>query len=315
MRTRVLLGCFLVVVLGRTAPVLAADPAEPGALTLRYDKPARKWVEALPIGNGRMGAMIFGGPEQEQLQLNEDTLWSGEPPPDLRSIDITKSLDKVVSLIRENKHAEADSHVQKHWLGRNQQCYQPLGDLFLDFAKGEVKDYRRWLDLATATAGVSFRRDGVTFTREIFASHPDQVIVIRLRADHPGALSFGARFASVHPTATSRLAGKDLVLRGQLPGFVARRPMKTIEEWADQHKYPELYDRKGARLPHAKQVLYGKDIGGKGMFFESRLAVRTDGKLVEVAPRQADRQRCRRRQGCPSARRGGHRGVADPVGG
>ena len=255
---------------------------------LHYDKPAKKWVEALPIGNGRMGAMVFGGADREQLQLNEDTLYSGEPPADLRTLDISTTRAHVIDLIRANKNVEADAFVAKNWLGRNQQCYQPLGDLLIDFAPsqatgsgpGEVTDYRRWLDLQTATAGVSYRRDGVTFTREIFASHPDQVIVIRLRADRPGALAFTAQLVSVHPTASSTRADQDLVLRGQLPGFVARRPMKTIEEWGDQHKYPELYDGAGKRLPQAAQVLYGKDIGGKGMFFEARLGLRTDGKLV-----------------------------------
>ena len=265
-----------------TLRAVAADAPVTGTpgLTLRYDQPARQWVEALPIGNGRMGAMIFGGPDREHLQLNEDTLYSGEPPADLRSIDITKDFDRVVGLIRSNQHAQADAHIMKYWLGRNQQCYQPLGDLYLEFrAQGEPTDYRRWLDLGTATAGVSFRRGGVTFTREIFASHPDQVIVIRLRADKPGALAFIASFGTVHPTATTNASGKEMVLRGQLPGFVARRPMRTIEEWGDQQKYPELYDADGKRLPHAKQVLYGDDIGGKGMRFEARLVVRTDGKI------------------------------------
>jgi alpha-L-fucosidase 2 len=276
-----LLAVMVVVVVAVAAP--AARAAEPPAtpLVLRYDKPAKQWTEALPIGNGRMGAMIFGGPDREHLQLNEDTLYSGEPPADLRSIDITRSLPEVIALIRANKHAEADAYVMKHWLGRNQQCYQPLGDLYLDFPSGEAPSgYRRWLDLATATAGVSYQRGGVTFTRELFASHPDQVIAIRLTADRPGALTFDASFASVHPTAKASFAKGELTLRGQLPGFVARRPMKTIEEWGDQHKYPELYDRAGKRLPHAAQVLYGKDIGGKGMSFEARLVVQTDGKLA-----------------------------------
>jgi hypothetical protein len=181
-------------------------------LALWYNQPARQWVEALPIGNGRMGAMVFGGVDRERLQLNEDTLWSGEPPADLRSLNITGTYDHVVGLLRSNRHAEADVFVQKHWLGRNQQCYQPLGDLHLGFSgSGEVTEYRRWLDLKTATAGVSFRREGVKFTREIFASHPDQVIVIHLRTDKPGALAFTAGFSSVHPTAKTNVAGGELV--------------------------------------------------------------------------------------------------------
>src|ERR1043165_8813153 len=111
---------------------LAAEPT-PG-LSLWYDKPAQKWTDALPLGNGRIGAMVFGGVERERLSLNEDTLVSGEPPADLRSIDITKDFDQVTELIKAGKNSEADAYVTKHWLGRNQQCYQPLGELVLDFS-------------------------------------------------------------------------------------------------------------------------------------------------------------------------------------
>src|SRR5882757_7238666 len=132
-------------------------PAAPAPLVLWYDRPAQKWVEALPLGNGRLGAMVFGGVEHEKLALNEDTLVSGEPPGDLRSINLTGDLDQVAGLIRAGKNVEADAYVAKHWLGRNQQCYQPLGDLLLDvIGSGDVTDYRRWLDLATATTGVSY---------------------------------------------------------------------------------------------------------------------------------------------------------------
>ena len=270
----------------RAAETVAPTPG----LSLWYDQPSQKWTDAVPLGNGRLGTMVFGGVDRERLQLNEDTLYSGEPPADLRTIDLRRDFDHVTGLLRGGKNSEADSYISKNWLGRNQQCYQPLGDLFLDFpnAAGEAQDYRRWLDLATATAGVSFMRAGVTFTREVFISHPDQVIVIRLRADKPGALAFKASFASVHPTAKSHLESGELVLRGQLPGYVGRRPLRTIEQWGDQSRYPELYDREGKRLPHAKPyrgderngtALYGADIEQKGMLFEARLAVRTDGKV------------------------------------
>ena len=272
---RRLLVFFTLATLGSSA---AADP-----LALRYDRPSEKWTDALPLGNGRLAAMVFGGIEREHLQLNEDTLTSGEPPADLRSLDITKDFDHVTGLIKAGKNSEADTYVTKNWLGRNQQCYQPLGDLWLDFVstgKSAATDYSRWLDLATATAGVSFKRDGATFTREVFISAPDQVIAIRLRTDTPGTLTFKASFSSVHPTAKSTVAAGELVLRGQLPGYVSRRDLKTIEQWGDQHKYPELYTTDGKRKPNAAQVLYGADIDGKGMFFESRLTVKTDGKLI-----------------------------------
>lgn len=273
------------------AAALARAAEPPPTLTLWYDKPSEKWTDALPLGNGRIGAMVFGGTERERLALNEDTLYSGEPPADLRSIDITKDFPHVQELLRTGRNSEADTYISRKWLGRNQQCYQPLGDLWLEFpgAAGQAKNYRRWLDLSTATSGVSYERDGVTFTREVFASHPDQVLVIRLRASKAGALGFKVSLGSVHPTTQSTATGGELVMRGQLPGYVGRRPLRTIEQWGDQSRYPELYDRDGKRLPQAKPykaeddrtALYGEVIDHKGMFFETRIAVQTDGRTAD----------------------------------
>ncbi len=264
----------------------------PGQL-LWYDQPSEKWTDALPLGNGRLGAMVFGGIERERLALNEDTLYSGEPPADLRTIELGSTLSHVRSLLRDGKNSEADTYISRHWLGRNQQCYQPLGDLTLEFdgaaATGEVRDYRRWLDLANATAGVSFEHGGTNFTREFFASHPDQVIAIRLRASRPGALALTVALTSIHPTARTVASSPGLVMSGQLPGYVGRRPLKTIEQWGDQQRYPELFDAAGKRLPHAKPyqgnenngtVLYGAEIENKGMFFDARLSVQTNGKVT-----------------------------------
>lgn len=275
--------------LGLLSLVFVSAAAADDALTLWYDQPAQKWTDALPLGNGRLGAMVFGGVEREHLSLNEDTLVSGEPPADLRSLDITKDFDHVTGLLKAGKNSEADAYITKHWLGRNQQCYQPLGDLWIDFTgspspdaapAGETSNYRRWLDLSTATSGVSYTRSGVTVTREMFISAPDQAIVIRLHADRPHALKFKVSFTSPHPNATSTVEGGALVLRGQLPGYVGRRDLKTVEQMGDQWKYPENYNPDGSRKPRANQVLYGDDIGGKGMFFQSRLAAKSDGITI-----------------------------------
>lgn len=272
------------IVLGFVAMARAGEMAFPAAaadLKLWYDGPAEKWTEALPLGNGRMGAMVFGDPTRERLQLNEDTLVSGEPPSDLRTLDLTKDFDHVTGLIRSGRNADADAHVTRHWLGRSQPCYQPLGDLWLEFPdEGAATDYRRWLDLATATAGVSFRRGGVAYSREMFISAPDHVLVIRLKADRPGALAVRATFTSPHPTASARIAGSELVLRGQAPGFVGRRDLETVERWGDPWKYPENFNPDGTRKPHAAQMLYGGDVDGRGMAFEARLAVQTDGRVT-----------------------------------
>ena len=275
------------------AATAAVSPAGTAAGTaLWYDRPAAPWTEALPLGNGRLGAMVFGGIDRERLQLNENTLYSGEPPADLRSISVVPDLERVRELLRTGKNAEADAFISRRWLGRSQQCYQPLGDLHLEFSAGAdapATDYRRWLDLATATAGVSYRRDGATFTREYFASHPDEVLVVRLTTDRPGTLAFRVALTSVHPTARVAAAPPRLTLRGQLPGFVGRRPLQTIEQWGDQSRYPELFDETGRRRPHVRPhdgderngtVLYGADIDHRGMRFEAQLQVETDGRLA-----------------------------------
>ena len=278
---------WLLLAAGLAAGALAPSAAEPPAsatrgATLWYAQPAERWEEALPLGNGRMGAMVFGGVEREHLQLNEDTLTSGEPPSDLRTIRTQGDFQRVTAWLRAGHYLEAEEYINRHWLGRPQQCYQPLGDLYLDFeGAGEVTAFERWLDIATATAGVRYTRGGVTYTREAFASFPDQVIALRLAAGQAGALSFKASLTSVHPTAkTAASLSERLVMRGQVPGLVVRRDFASIEQWGDQWKYPELYDEKGSRRPGAKAALYGAEIGGKGMFFETRLAVRTTGGAV-----------------------------------
>ncbi len=252
------------------------------SVTLWYDKPAGKWEEALPIGNGRLGAMIFGGPERERLQLNEDTLTSGEPNDEYRDVRIMGDLDHVVGLLKDKKYAEADDYVTKHWLGRGQSCYEPMGDLHIDFVgKGQATDYKRWLDISRAVAGASYKKGNVTFTREIFASHPDQVIVVRLTADKPGALEFKASLDSPHPTAkTTARDDHTLDMHGQIPGFVLKRSFADTEKMGDQKKYPEVYDSKGNRIPGAKQIQYGDEDSGKGMFFDTWLSVETDGKTT-----------------------------------
>jgi len=255
--------------------LFAGAASDANASLLWYDQPAAKWDEALPIGNGRLGAMVFGATANERLQLNECTLTSDEPRYRDIPLDLRKDFDRVTALIRDRKFKEADEMVTAKWLGRAWACYQPLGDLWLDFdhdAKA-VQNYRRELDIANAVCRVSYELGGVKFTREIFASHPDEVIFIRLSADKPGGLNFRVRLDSPHPVATNVIAGS-LSVHGQLPGLVLRRTLEWVEKKQETWKYPELWDKSGQRLPQAKQVLYGRDIGGRGEFFDARLRLR-----------------------------------------
>ncbi len=254
-----------------------------GSLKLWYEKPAEKWTEALPVGNGRQGAMIFGDPLNEHLQLNENTLYSGEPSSTFKNVNIQNDLPLVVKLLEKEKYVEADKYVTDNWLGRLHQCYQPFGDLYLNFEgdKNKVTDFRRELDIENSISTVSFKMNGVKFTREIFASFPDQLIVMRISADKKASFSFTAEFKSVHPNCVTEIQHeKQLVFKGQAPGFVLRRTLEQVEQKNDQHKYPEIYNPDGSRKSFAKQVLYGDEVDGKGMFFEAQAEVRNVGGVV-----------------------------------
>ncbi len=193
------------------------------ATVLWYAKPAAKWAEALPVGNGRLGAMVFGRTETERLQLNEQTIWTGGPyDPTLPGG--SKALPEIRRLVFAGKYYEAEALFAKAVMGKaDQMKYQPLGNLTLQFpGHTNVSDYRRRLDLETALAGVSYRVGDVTFQREVFASTGDQVIVVRLTADKPGAISFNAKLGGVLNTnppgdetfSTEILKNGELVLRG-----------------------------------------------------------------------------------------------------
>ncbi len=158
--------------------------------TLRYNKPAKFWEEALPLGNGRIGAMVYGGVDQERLQLNEDTLWSGRPS-DEEGYTIKVNIGAVRQLLRDGKYSEADAQTDAMTGAHNSQCYQMAGDVILDFdGEGESENYQRALDLSNATATTHFDRDGSRFTRESFVSVPHQVMALRLSANRPGAIGF-----------------------------------------------------------------------------------------------------------------------------
>ncbi len=160
-------------------------------LVLHYDRPADFFEEALPVGNGRLGAMVYGGTEQEKISLNDITLWTGEPDggaghPDIRT-GTGSTARQVIPLIRaaldREDYAEAEQ-LQKQVQGHFSETYQPLGTLTIRYEKkGSVTEYRRALDLSEALAQTTWLRDGHACSTEVFASAPDSVIVIRLTAE------------------------------------------------------------------------------------------------------------------------------------
>jgi len=165
-------------------------------LKLWYRQPAEKWVEALPIGNGRLGAMIFGGTERERIQLNEDSLWSGKPT-ERDNPEAAKYLAEARQLLFDGKYVQGQKLVQEKIMGlrveKGTHAYQTLGDLELSFDGHEdVSNYRRELDLDSAVASVSYSVGDATFVREMFSSPVDQIIVMRLTCDKPGMITFEA---------------------------------------------------------------------------------------------------------------------------
>lgn len=157
---------------------------------LWYDAPARLWTDALPLGNGRLGAMVFGDPVSERLQINEDTFWAGGPYRPVNP-DAYGHLEKVRELIFAGRYAEAEAMAEEHLMARpvKQMSYQPIGDLHIDFLHSQaVSSYRRTLDLDTAIATTSYVADGITYFREAFISAIDGVLALRISADRPGTI-------------------------------------------------------------------------------------------------------------------------------
>ncbi|MGI5151774.1 glycosyl hydrolase family 95 catalytic domain-containing protein [Plantactinospora sp. CA-294935] len=195
---------------GWTAVARAKSAAPPQVLAandlaLWYDEPAgTDWLRALPIGNGRLGAMVFGNVDAERLQLNEDTVWAGGPY-DSANPRGAASLAEIRRLVFADQWGQAQTLVDQAMLGRpaGQLAYQPVGNLRLGFTSGTVSQYNRTLDLTTATVSVTYVLNGVRYQREVFASAPDQVIVIRLTADRANSITFRATFDSPQRTTVS----------------------------------------------------------------------------------------------------------------
>jgi alpha-L-fucosidase 2 len=188
-------------------------------LELRYSRPAARWTEALPVGNGRMGGMVFGDASSEHIQLNEATLWSGAPR-DWNNPGARGVLAQVRSAILAGDYVQADELCKK-MQGPYNESYQPLGDLRLAFpVTGSTSGYERTLDLERAVATVRYRDGDATFVREVFSSYPDQVIVVRLTCDKPGRISFSASADSVLRHTTGTEGSDTMVMRGRAPAHV-----------------------------------------------------------------------------------------------
>jgi len=199
--------------------------SEPGktnpSLTLWYDKPAAEWTESLPLGNGRIGAMVYGETENETIQFNEETLWSGQPH-DYANPGAHNYLEEIRQLLWEGKQDEAHELGNQQFMSQpfGQLSYLPFGNIELNFpGHKEVSSYRRQLNLENAVSSVFYEVDGVKFKREVFASAPDQAIVIRLEASENGALNFAAGLDSPHSDYEVSVDGDQIILKGKANNY------------------------------------------------------------------------------------------------
>ncbi len=243
-------GLLVLAVLSVAAPDVARGdranvqplPASPAILW--YRQPAAQWDHAMPLGNGRLGAMVFGTVNRERIQLNENSLWMGGRM-ERDNPEALEHLPEVRRLLFAGAPDEAYRLADKHLMARPQrlQSYQTLGDLRLTFDhEEEISDYRRELDLDTGIARVAYRAGQIAFSREVFVSHPDQAIVVRIAAGRPGALTFSLWMDRSQDAATS-VHGRDrLNMIGGLGGGTGlrfRASAKVIADGGRLDTYPE----------------------------------------------------------------------------
>lgn len=178
----------------------AAEPAQSRIarasqnMVLWYRQPATGWLQAMPLGNGMIGAMVFGGIPQERIALNESSFWSGRPH-NYDDPEAGKYFAQIRDLVFAEKFQEAEKLVNARFYGipKAQEAYQPIGDLLLSFPDDKTTDYHRELDMETGVAKVSYRSGDALITRQAFVSWPDRVLVVRISADKPGRISLGAQ--------------------------------------------------------------------------------------------------------------------------
>jgi alpha-L-fucosidase 2 len=246
-RARSLLTLVVLTLVARaaaTVPARQLDPRDSRDLTLWYTRPAPQWDHAMPLGNGRLGAMVFGTVGRERIQLNENTLWMGGPG-ERDNPEALAHLAEVRRLLFAGSPVEAYALAEKKLMGRpaRLESYQTLGDLRIAFEHdAPIEEYRRELDIDSAIARITYRAGGVRYTREVFASHPHQAIVVRLTTGSPGRLAFST-WIERHQDATTT-PGKDrLDLVGALGGGKGMSFQASVKILPDAGRFDTFPER------------------------------------------------------------------------
>ena len=204
------------------------------SLMLWYDQPATNWTEALPVGNGRLGAMVYGSIEKEVIQFNEETLWTGQPH-DYSHDSAHEVLSELRQLLWDGKQKEAHELGNERFMSQpfGQFCYQPFGNVLLDFPKHKnVNNYKRQLDLEDAISSVGYEIEGVKYKREVFASERNQAIVIHIETSKQGELNFNIGLDSPHSKYEVSVEGDEVILKGKVNNYP-----KELD--AQKKPYPE----------------------------------------------------------------------------
>ncbi len=207
---------YILLLIVSLASVFSSIAQDNSLLKLWYNQPAKQWVEALPIGNGRLGAMVFGDPANETIQLNENTVWAGQPNRN-DNPKAKESLPEVRKLIFEGKYKEAQDIINRDFISKTSQGmpYQTVGNLRLSFpGHKNYTDYYRELDIEKAITSSRYQINGINYKTEVFATNPDQVIIARISADKPGSITFSATMDRPSKVDISTIGNDVLVLSG-----------------------------------------------------------------------------------------------------
>ncbi|MDQ8179562.1 glycoside hydrolase family 95 protein [Pelagicoccus sp. SDUM812005] len=259
--TMLLLIRSLSSLLAVAATVLAANAQS--TTKLWYDEPAEYFEESLVLGNGKMGASVFGGVESDQIYLNDATLWSGEPVDPYMSPEAYEAIPEIREALA-NENYELGDKLNKKLQGKFTESFAPLGTLYLNFEhEGKAENYYRELDISRAISKVSYEVDGVNFSREYLISHPDQIMVVKLAADQEESLNFSVSFESLLKYET-KVEASVLKVDGYAPYYVAHNIQKYVED-------PVRFDKdRGTRFSSYLKIV---NKGGEVTFTDDSLVV------------------------------------------
>lgn len=235
---------------------MCKDKKKYSKLKLWYESPADEWIEALPLGNGRLGSMVFGNVSKERIQLNEDTLWTGVPIKKENCGLFLENLNEVRNLIFQGEYVKGQEIMNEKLLGPWNESYAPMGNLYLDFENTDAyEEYKRELDLEEGIVSVNYKINGVEFNRTLFISAPDNAIVINLTASEKGKLTFNASLDSLLRFETESPNENSITLTG-------KAPIHAAPSYVDEDN-PIIYDEEGKKGMGFQILVHTKVCNGK----------------------------------------------------